>query len=177
MSFAIRAELPEDFASLFAVVAHAFGDDDATVATLVERIRASPEYEPELALVAEDSSGVIGHVMLSWVGLIGGSRGRVLNLSPVSVRRNRQQRGVGMRMVTSVLELADDRNEPVVMVEGIPAYYPRFGFERASILGFEPPHVHVPDDAFMAKRLRAYEPSVRGRVVYPAAFDIVTPGS
>jgi predicted N-acetyltransferase YhbS len=26
------------------------------------------------------------------------------------------------------------------MVEGIPAYYPRFGFEQASALGFISPH-------------------------------------
>ena len=171
----IRGELPEDFEEITAVVVGAFGGDGATVAALVERIRTSPEYEPELALVATDASGVVGHAMLSWVGLLGGSRDRVLNLTPLSVRPDRQRRGVGTLMVTRLLELADEREEPVVMVEGIPAYYPRFGFERASALGFKAPHAHVPDDAFMAKRLRAYRPSVRGRLVYPAAFDIVAP--
>ena len=94
--------------------------------------------------------------MLSWVGLVGGSRNRVLNLSPVSVRPDRQRTGVGTRIVTSVLALAEERSEPVVIVEGIPAYYPRFNFERARRLGFEPPHPDVPDAAFMVKRLSAF---------------------
>ena len=45
------------------------------------------------------------------------------------------------------------------MVEGIPAYYPRFGFERASALGFISPHPKIPDDAFMVKRLPGYSPT------------------
>ena len=54
---------------------------------------------------------------------------------------------------------------------GVPAYYPRFGFERASALGFAPPHASIPDEAFMVKRLAGYEPTLAGRVGYPEAFD------
>ena len=57
------------------------------------------------------------------------------------------------------------------MVEGIPAYYPRFGFGRASALGFISPHPTIPDEAFMVKRLAGCRPDLAGRVVYPAAFD------
>jgi len=57
------------------------------------------------------------------------------------------------------------------MVEGIPAYYPRFGFERASTLGFISPNPKTPDDAFMVKRLPEYSPDLAGRIVYPAAFE------
>ena len=45
------------------------------------------------------------------------------------------------------------------MVEGIPAYYPRFGFEQASALGFISPHPKIPDDAFMVKRLAGTAPT------------------
>jgi hypothetical protein len=57
------------------------------------------------------------------------------------------------------------------MVEGIPAYDPRFGFEQASTLGFISPHPKIPDDAFMVKRLPGYSPDLGGRIVYPAEFD------
>jgi hypothetical protein len=57
------------------------------------------------------------------------------------------------------------------MVEGIASYYPRFGFEQASALGFISPHPKIPDDAFMVKRLPGYSPDLAGRIVYPAAFD------
>jgi predicted N-acetyltransferase YhbS len=51
-----------------------------------------------------------------------------------------------------------------VVVEGIPSYYPRFGFERASALGFRPDHA-IPDEAFMVKRLPGWTPELAGRVV------------
>ncbi|HXD69412.1 MAG TPA: hypothetical protein VN615_06095 [Gaiellales bacterium] len=56
------------------------------------------------------------------------------------------------------------------MVEGIPGYYPRFGFEPAIPLGLVSPDAKVPDEAFMIKRLPGYTPDLAGRIVYPAAF-------
>jgi putative acetyltransferase len=58
-----------------------------------------------------------------------------------------------------------------VLVEGIPAYYPRFGFEPAGPLGFEKPSPRIPDEAFMVKRLPGWHPSLAGRVVYPPSYD------
>jgi len=171
----VRPEQPSDFDSIRAVVADAFGNHGAEVALLVERIRASAEYEPSLALVAEDESGIVAHVMLSWVGVAEAVRERVLNLSPMSVRGDRQRRGIGSQLILDALARADERREPLVLVEGIPDYYPRFGFERASAHGFEPPNPNIPDAAFMVKRLGAYDPAIRGRIVYPAAFDILSP--
>ena len=57
------------------------------------------------------------------------------------------------------------------MVEGIPGYYPRFGFEPAIPLGFISPDPKIPDEAFMIRRLAGYRPDLAGRIVYPAAFD------
>jgi putative acetyltransferase len=116
---------------------------------------------------------VVGYVMLSWVSLRGSARDRILNLTPLAVRSDRQRTGVGARLVASALALADEAGEPAVLVEGVPAYYPRFGFERASALGFRPPHDGIPDAAFMVKRLAAWDPAIAGRVVYPPAFDVL----
>jgi putative acetyltransferase len=155
------------------VVRAAFVRHPDQVASFVERIRASEQYIPELALVAEDCSGVIAHVMLSWVGVEGGSRPRILNLTPMSVRPDRQRVGVGTRLIWDALGRAEHAGEPAVVVEGIPAYYPRFGFERASALGFTPPDPTIPDEAFMVKRLPGYSRDLAGRIVYPAAFDVL----
>jgi putative acetyltransferase len=171
--FAIRPEREQDHSAIAEVVRAAFVGHPDEVASFVERIRASGEFVPELALVAEDSSGVIAHVMLSWVGIEGGSRTRILNLTPMSVRPDRQRIGVGTRLIRDALGRAEDAGEPVVMVEGISAYYPRFGFERASALGFISPHPKIPDEAFMVKRLPGYTAELAGRIVYPAAFDVL----
>jgi putative acetyltransferase len=167
----IRPEQPADHASIDRVVRAAFARHPDEVALLVERIRASANYVPTLSLVAEDASGVIAHVMLSFVPIEGGSRSELLNLSPMSVRPDRQRAGVGSHLIEEALRRAEAAGEPAVLVEGIPAYYPRFGFERASPHGFRAPHVSTPDDAFMVKRLPGYRADLAGRVVYPAAFD------
>jgi putative acetyltransferase len=166
----IRPEREADYPVIAEVVRAAFVKHPDEVLALVERIRASEQFIPELALVAVDSSGVIAHVMLSWVGVEGGSRTRILNLTPMSVRPDRQRIGVGARLIRDALGRAEETGERAVMVEGIPAYYPRFGFERASPLGFISPHPKIPDDAFLVKRLRGYSPDLAGRIVYPAAF-------
>ena len=166
----IRPERDADHPVIAEVVRAAFVRHPDEVASFVERIRASDQFIPELALVAEDSSGVIAHVMLSWVGVEGGSRTRILNLTPMSVRPDRQRMGVGARLIRDALGRAEEAGEPAVMVEGIPAYYPRFGFEQASALGFISPHPKIPDDAFMVKRLPGYSPDLAGRIVYPASF-------
>jgi putative acetyltransferase len=170
-SVVIRPEREADHPVIAEVVRAAFVKHPDEVALFVERIRASEHFIPELALVAEDSSGVIGHVMLSWVGVEGGSRSRILNLTPMSVRPDRQRIGVGSRLIRDALDRAEAAGEPAVMVEGISEYYPRFGFERASALGFIAPHPTIPDDAFMVKRLPGYSSDVAGRITYPAAFD------
>src|SRR4029077_3507257 len=79
----IRAEGAADHAEIDAVVRAAFARHPDEVALLVERIRSSANFIPELTLVSADDSGVIGHVMLSWVGIEDSSSSRILNLSPM----------------------------------------------------------------------------------------------
>ncbi len=169
----IRQERDADHAAIAEVVRGAFVRHPDEVASFVERIRASDEFVPELALVAEDSSGVIAHVMLSWVGVEGGSRPKILNLTPMSVRPDRQRAGVGSRLIRNALGRAEAAGEPAVLVEGIPGYYPRFGFEQAGPLGFIPPNPKIPIEAFMVKRLPGFSPDLAGRIVYTAAFDVL----
>ncbi|MGZ4308201.1 MAG: GNAT family N-acetyltransferase [Gaiellaceae bacterium] len=166
----IRPERDADHPAIAEVVRAAFVGHPDEVAAFADRIRASEEFVPELALVAEDSSGVIAHLMLSWVGVEGGSRPRILNLTPMSVRPDRQRVGVGSRLIREALGRVEEAGEPAVMVQGHPSYYPRFGFERASALGFIAPYPML-DEAFMVKRLPGYRPDLAGRIVYPAAFD------
>src|SRR5690349_22255553 len=112
----IRTEGEADHPAIAQVVRAAFVGHPDEVALFVERIRASEQFIPELALVAEDSSGVIAHVMLSWVGVEGGSRPKIPNLTPMSVRPDRQRIGVGARLIRDVLGRAEDAGEPAVFL-------------------------------------------------------------
>jgi putative acetyltransferase len=84
--------------------------------------------------------------------------GRVLMLSPLGVRPDRQRQGIGSALVAEGLRRARERGEPVVIVEGDPRYYSRFGFRRASELGLHDPHEGIPDGAYQAL---AYAPTTR----------------
>ena len=163
----IRPERHEDEAEISRVIEAAFGD--RSVAIFAEEIRASPGYVPELAFVTEEEGEIVAHTMLSKVRLEGPDVD-VLILTPMSVRPDRQRQGVGTALVEAVIAAADERGEPLVLVEGVPAYYPRFGFRSATAAGFEPPEPDIPDEAWMVLLLRAYDPALRGRVVYPPFF-------
>jgi predicted N-acetyltransferase YhbS len=64
----------------------------------------------------------------------------------------------------------DARGERVIVVVGHPAYYPRFGFERASGHSITSP---FPDEAFMVLELKPGGlTGVSGSARYPAAFGI-----
>lgn len=171
----IRAERAEDYAAIAAVVAAAFGPSAPLVPQLVANIRASDNFVAEWSLVAEQDGVVVGHVLVSYVSLVdGGAEHRVPSLSPLAVAPDHQRRGIGSALVRRVLEVVDAAGEPLVVLEGNPAYYGRFGFEHSAPHGIriDLPHWAQPEAAQVA-RLRAYDAHIRGRVVYPPAFAAV----
>ena len=170
----IRAEGPADHDAITSVVAAAFGS--AAEARLVERIRASDGYRAPLALVAELDGAVVGHVMVSTAELHTPDGVRSLAmLSPLAVAPDHQSHGIGGELVRTVCRRAGETGEAVVVLEGSPAYYGRFGFEPSSTYGIELP---IPDwaprEASQVLWLGDVDPTMTGRVVYSSAFDEVS---
>lgn len=166
----IRAETGADLAAIREINEQAFGDQ--VVPDLVDTIRASDRFVPELSLVAEDGGELVGHVLLSYVDLEPGTH-QILQLGPLGVRPEHQRRGVGSALMEEALRLAEERGEPMVMIEGDPGYYGRFGFRRSQELGIEPPP-KVKAQYFMVRALSAYDPALRGQAIYSEAFQAVT---
>jgi putative acetyltransferase len=166
--------MPEDHDAIRRLVSAAFGSNSE--ADLVDRIRASPEYIAEMSLVAEADREPVGHVMVSYAMLRHADGERAISmLSPLAVRPDCQKRGIGAALVGAVLAVADERREPLVILEGSPAYYSRFGFEHSVRHGIE---IRLPDwappEAAQVKRLATFDPTdptLRGTVTYPIAFD------
>ena len=121
----IRAERPEDLPAIRHVNEMAFERPDE--ADLVDALRGSDAWLPELSLVAEDESGIVGHALFSLVQLDSGPD--LLSLAPMAVASDRQRAGIGSSLIRHGLELAQHTEYPLVVVLGHPAYYPRFGFE------------------------------------------------
>jgi putative acetyltransferase len=169
----IRPERPVDEADIQALNEAAFGG--LVEAGLVERLRASDAFIPELSMVAvDDADRIVGHVMISWVDLVddeAGTTRRVLSLAPLAVLPEFQRRGIGAALTEAGIAVAESRGEPLMVLVGHPWYYPRFGFEPARQYGLEPPVPIRREEVWMVRRLSAWNDSIRGRIVYPAAFD------
>ena len=133
---AIRPETPDDYTGVEAVIMATMRAEESR---LVELIRASPRYRPELTLDAVDASArVVGHVMVSDVDLVGESTATpVPCLAPLAMTPALQRTGVGSALVSDVLDIAETRGDPLIMVLGDASYYQRFGFERARPLGID----------------------------------------
>jgi putative acetyltransferase len=160
----VRAETPDDHDTIRRIVDEAFGD--TITSAIVDGIRASDRFVPELSLVAVYEEQPLGHVISSYVDVVPGSR-RVLQVGPLAVVPSHQRRGIGTALMRETIRIADERGEPLLLIEGDPAYYGRFGFTRADEQGIEmPPESHGPQ-YFMIRPLRAYDSSLRGRAVYP----------
>jgi putative acetyltransferase len=165
---AVRSELPADRDAIRRVNELAFGQPSE--ADLVDALRGSKAWLPELSVVAEDESGIVGHALFSVVNLDTGPE--LLSLGPMAVLPDRQRAGVGTRLVRWGLERARGTDYPLVVVVGHPDYYPRFGFRPARRYGIETPY-DAPDEAWLALPLPAYDDRVRGTVRYPPAWASV----
>lgn len=167
----IRPELSQDFDAIRVVVRDAFDSD--VEPKLVDDVRSDTCYRPDLALVAEEDGEIVGHVMVSHCSLRDGHVvHRVGMLSPLAVRPDRQKDGIGSALVREVCARADAAGDPLVLLEGSPQYYTRFGFVDARTLGIT---IHLPDwapaEAGQALPLSAYDPVVRGTAEYPPPFE------
>jgi putative acetyltransferase len=169
----IRPERLGDADAIRALTDAAFRNRDEESA-IIDRLRASDRWRPELSLVAVDDDGVIlGHCVTSVGDLDGDDGGTrpILGLGPISVAPDRQGEGIGAALVQATIATATADGWPVIVLLGHPTYYPRFGFERARPLGIEPQQ-DWPDEAWMALRLPAWTPDLRGTMRFPAAFGL-----
>ena len=161
----VRAETPDDHDTIRRIVDEAFGD--RITSKIVDGIRASDRFVPELSLVAVSDRQSLGHVISSYVDVVPGTS-RVLQVGPLAVVPLHQRQGIGATLMQETIGIADELGEPLLLIEGSPKYYGRFGFTRADAVGIEPPpEAHGPQ-YFMIRPLRAYDPTLRGRAVYPA---------
>jgi putative acetyltransferase len=161
----VRPETPADHDAIRKVNDEAFGEE--IDAKLVDAIRASDRFVPELSLVAVAEGQTVGHVISSYVDVEPGAR-RVLQVGPLAVLPSHQRRGIGTTLMEETIRIADARREPLLLIEGNPAYYERFGFTRADAIGVEPPPEARGPQYFMVRALTSYDPAFRGRAIYPA---------
>jgi len=172
MDASIRQETDQDYRGITHVNNLGFGQKNE--GELILKLRKTRKFIPELSLVAEVQSGIVGHILFYPIEIK--SQGQVfpsLALAPMAVIPEYQKKGIGGELVKEGLKRARDLGFKSVIVLGHAAYYPRFGFEPASRWDIRPPF-DVPDDVFMALELvRDGLKGAQGVVVYPPEFSEV----
>ncbi|PPA71107.1 GNAT family N-acetyltransferase [Jeotgalibacillus proteolyticus] len=175
MDIQIKQEQAEHYKATEEVIREAFLYEeysDKKEHLLVNRIRTSEAFIPELSLVALDQAdNIIGHILLSKIAIEGqDQKSDSLALAPVSVLPEYQKKGIGSQLINAALLKAKEAGFQSVIVLGHESYYPKFGFKPARLWNIKPPF-EVPDEAFMAIELMegALE-NVEGIVQYSEAF-------
>ncbi|MUL37763.1 GNAT family N-acetyltransferase [Gloeocapsopsis dulcis] len=166
----IRCENLLDASAIYNIHTQAFERENE--AQLVKSIRHSERYIPQLSLVAEVDNTVVGHILFSYIDLVGEETLRILGLAPLAVVPQFQGEGIGSALIRIGLETADTMGESLVIVLGHPQFYSRFGFQPSVNYDIESPFP-VPEDVFMVKPLANYQEKYQGKVVYPPAFQEV----
>lgn len=162
----IRPETPADDDAIRQVNNEAFGG--TIEGDLVAAIRASDRFVPDMSLVAVSGGQTLGHVISSYVDVaVVPDTKRVLQVGPLAVVPSHQRQGIGSALMHETIRIADERGEPLLLIEGNPVYYGRFGFTRADEHGIEPPPEALAAKYFMLRPLEAYDASLRGRAIYP----------
>jgi putative acetyltransferase len=168
----VRPQEPRDYEAAKIVYAEAFRrQDDADRVPLEVGIFVAlweaKDVIDELSFTALAQDAVVGHVTASRakVGVE-----PVVAVGPIGVLPEHQAKGIGSALMNALLGAADAQDVPLVVLLGSPLYYGRFGFRPAVELGVLPPQPEW-GNAFQARPLRTYSPSLVGRFEYASAFS------
>jgi predicted N-acetyltransferase YhbS len=170
----IRQENQSDHRAVFALIEKAFKNEafsDSKEQFLVERLRNSDAFIPELSLVAEIDNRVVGHILLTKIKIISEKHAfDSLALAPVTVLPDFQKLGIGGQLSRYAHKIAIELGYSSIILLGHKDYYPKFGYSRADKFGIELPF-DVPAEHCMAIELIENGlKGVNGTVEYPKAF-------
>ncbi|NOR86598.1 MAG: GNAT family N-acetyltransferase, partial [Bacteroidales bacterium] len=165
-----KKEKRQDFEEVELLLKVTFEQD--TVAKMVDGLRKTENFIPELSLVARISDQIIGVIMYSHIKIIKGRKSfNSIALGPMAVLPAYQNLGIGSELLRTSFEEARNLEYQSVIVMGSEDYYPRFGFIPASDLAIISPF-DVPSENFMAKELFPDTlAKVSGKVKFHPLFD------
>ena len=149
----IREETSSDYNEVFKVVENAFKEAEHTDHTeqfLLEKLRKSEDFIPQLSLVCVLDDKIIGHVMLTKAFV--DNNFKTLIVAPLSVLPEYQRKGVGSLLMREAHKKAVELGYTSAVLVGHPTYYPRFGYKKLSTWGIKMPF-DIEDDVCMGVEL------------------------
>lgn len=172
----LRQEKEKDYPEVFKVVEQAFKNaeySDHQEHFLVERLRKSCAFIPELSIVAEIDNKIVGHILFTKILVKNNSEiFESLALAPVSVIPEYQGKGIGGQLIHYGHQVAKKLGHSSVILIGHENYYPKFGYQKTSTFGIAFPF-DIPEANGMAIELvNNGLKNIKGIVHYPKEFGI-----
>lgn len=167
----IRTEQQADYDSVYQVVKSAFQtaeQSDGNEQDLVNALRKSRAFIPELSLVSEINGKIVGYIMFTKLQI---GEHTALALAPLSVLPQYQRQGIGTSLILEGHKIAQTLGYSYSVVLGSEKYYPRIGYLPAETFGIKP-CFEVPSENFMAYKLCENAPIISGIVKYAEEFGI-----
>ena len=165
----VRKERPQDTTAITRINAEAFAGP--AEARLIETLRQNEKIT--FSLVALVNEQLVGHILFSPMQIISpeSKTQKVTGLGPMAVLPEYQQQGIGTVLCQKGLTMCREAGDHAVLVLGHPTYYPRFGFQPASLYHITCAY-DVPADAFMVLELQEGAlDGVTGVAHYQPEFD------
>lgn len=139
----IRPETQKDYKDIISLVLRSFQEgtnysDGSDIIALIEEIRVSKYYIPELSFVAELDGKIVGHFLFSKFPLSKtpngdhGDDSEIVMLAPVSVHADYFHQHVGATMLTLGIQKVREAGFKGINVEGDFHFYNRVGFRTSS---------------------------------------------
>jgi len=180
MDITIRPESAKDYQEIKMLVSRSFREgtkysDGSDEVTLIEEIRSSKYYIPDLSFVAELDGKIVGHFMFSKFPLSGNKDGghkkdqELVILTPVAVHADYFHRHIGITMLTMGIQKVVEAGYKGILVEGDFNFYNRLGFVTSAeynIYATSGPPVEEPRCMMCQETYKDSLEGIRGYVVY-----------
>lgn len=183
----IRSETHRDYKDIISLVLRSFQEgtdysDGTDIIALIEEIRDSEFYIPELSFVAELEGEIVGHFLFSRFPLsktkTGGHGGAnetdLVMLAPVSVHADFLRQGIGKAMLKMGIEKVKEMGFRGIIVEGNFMFYNTVGFRTSSEYGIYPVSGYPMTEPRCQMCMETYEGSLQNRngyVVYDMYYN------
>lgn len=183
----IRPEEHKDYKSIVSLILRSFREgtdysDGTDIVALVEEIRDSEYYIPQLSFVAEMDNKIVGHFLFSKFPLsptkTGGHNGNtdsgIVMLAPVSVHADYLRQGIGTAMLKLGIERVKAAGYKGITVEGNYRFYNTVGFKTSSEYNIFPTSGIPLEEPRCMMCLETYEGSlsgVHGYIVYDMYYN------
>ena len=175
----IRPEGHKDYKDIVSLVLRSFREgtdysDGTDIVALIEEIRDSEYYIPEISFVAELDGEIVGHFLFSRFPLSktpdGGHGGAndtdIVMLAPVSVHADHLRQGIGSAMIRLGIEKVKEMGFSGIIVEGNYRFYNKVGFRTSSEYGIFPVSGYPMTEPRCQMCMETYDGSLQNRKGY-----------